>query len=62
LVTTRIWSQVCYSIINLKATFCQLMKVKYNEVWVLGLFSTTTFDFQRSLRVLTMKSNVKLAM
>jgi hypothetical protein len=41
---------------------CQLKKVKPNKVWVPRLFLATTFDLQRSLFVLTMKNNVKLAM
>jgi hypothetical protein len=45
-----------------KATFCQLKKVRPKEVCDSKLFSTTTFDLQRSLFVLTMKNNVKLAM
>jgi hypothetical protein len=45
-----------------KATFCHLKKVKPSEVWIPRLFSTTTFDLQRSLLVFTMKINVKLAM
>jgi hypothetical protein len=52
---------VIYLII-LKATLCQLKKVRLNEVWVPRQFSTTAFNLQISLFVLTMKNNVKLAM
>jgi len=45
-----------------KVTFYQLKKVRPNEVWVPRLFSATTFHLQRSLFILTMKNNVKLAM
>jgi hypothetical protein len=44
----------------IKTAFYQLKKVGHDEVWVIGLFSTTTIDFQRSLFVLTMTKNVKL--
>jgi hypothetical protein len=46
----------------IKATLYQPKKVGPNEVWVLGLFFTPTFDLQRSLFVFTMTKNVKLAM
>jgi hypothetical protein len=34
----------------------------FDELWVLRLFSTTSFDLQRSLFLITMKNNSKLAM
>jgi len=42
--------------------FYQPKKVRPNGVWVLGLFSTIALDLQRSLFVITMTKNVKLAM
>jgi len=52
---------VAYLII-FKASLCQFKKVRLNEVWVPRQFSTTTFNLQISLFVLTMKNNAKLAM
>jgi hypothetical protein len=40
----------------------QLEKVGPNEVWVLGLFFAIALDLQRSLFVITMTKNAKLAM
>jgi hypothetical protein len=37
--------------------FCQPKKVGHDEVWVLGLFSATTIDLQRSIFVFTMTKN-----
>jgi hypothetical protein len=48
------------AIIN--TAFYQPKKVGPNEVWVSGLFSTIALDLQRSLFVITMTKNVKLAM
>jgi hypothetical protein len=44
----------------IKATLYQLKKVGPNEVLVLSLFSTPSFDLQRSLFVNTMTKNAKL--
>ncbi len=46
----------------IKEAFCQPKKVGPNEVWVFGLFIAITVDLQRSLFVLNMTKNVKLAM
>jgi hypothetical protein len=48
------------AIIN--TAFYQPKKVGPNGVWVLSLFSTIALDLQRSLFVITMTKNVKLAM
>jgi hypothetical protein len=46
----------------IKVALCQPEKVGPNEVWVLGLFYAIALDLQRSLFVITMTKNVKLAM
>jgi len=46
----------------LKIFLCQPKKVKPNEVRVPRFFLTTTFELQRFLFVLAMKSDFKLAM
>jgi hypothetical protein len=46
----------------LKDVFCQPKKLRLDELWVLRLFSTTIFDLQISLFVITMKNNFKLVM
>jgi hypothetical protein len=42
----------------MRVAFCQLKKVRPNEVWVPRLFLAIGFDLQRSLFVRTMKNNV----
>jgi hypothetical protein len=49
-------------LVIIKEAFCQPIKVGLNEVWVFGLFSAIALDLQRSLFVLNMTNNVKLAM
>ncbi len=46
----------------IKVALYQLEKVGPNEVWVLGLFFAIALDLQRSLFVITMTKNAKLAM
>ncbi len=46
----------------MKVALYQLKKVRPDEVWVLNLFFAIAFDLQRSLFVLTMTNNAKLAM
>jgi hypothetical protein len=55
-------SSLLFILIILKATLCQLKKVKLNDVWVPRQFSATTFNLQIFLFILTIKNNVKLAM
>jgi len=46
----------------IKVAIYQPKNVGHDKVWVLGLFSIATFDFQRFLFMLSMTNNVKLAM
>jgi hypothetical protein len=46
----------------IKTTLYQPKQVKLDEVWVPILFSTVAFDLQKSLFMLNMTNNAKLAM